>query len=626
MDKIRSAITVLGALLCLTAIRAADTKNPPQSIAELQQEIEKVLRETGTPGAAVAIVSRENVEWVTGFGLADVATKKPATSQTLFRVGSISKGFIALAALKLQEEGKLTLNDTVAKWRPELTIKNPWESSDPIRLAHLLEHTSGLPDFRAPAWIHSDPKPVATDEALAFEPGNRYLRWRPGSRAAYSNYGSMIAAAVVEKAAGQRFEDYVRENFFIPLGMKTATHFRTPEAEEMMTTMYRRDGRDALPYWHLIYRPVGALNASANDMAVYLRFLLQRGSLDGRQVLKPSSIDRMEVPQTSPAAQAGVTIAYGLCSEAASTRGYEDHGHSGAMEGALAFMGYLPELGVGRAIMINTDDSRTMTRIRRAVDDYLMRDVKPSETPIAAKVPEDLQRSLPGYYANIGPRGSSYLGLMEYFSRFRHVAVNAEKMTWSVPFGSPVERWIPVSEKLFRLDKTKKPGLALIQDENGEALLQGNLRTYARVSAVRFWSVLAGLVASMLLLMSTLPFAIVWSLRKALGRLRNPGPWSVRIFPLLGAAAFFGFIFFYRGAERGGVPILATPNVWTIGMMLTSLMIPLAAILSAIAVWRHRRAAMNRGTYWHAVLVTLSLIFMTGFFLSWGMIGLRFWV
>jgi CubicO group peptidase (beta-lactamase class C family) len=617
---------MLGALLCLPAICAADTQKPPQSIAELQQEIEKVLRETGTPGAAVAIVSRDKVEWVAGFGLADVATNKPATSKTLFRVGSISKGFIALAALKLQEEGKLTLDDTVAKSLPECPLSNPWESSDPIRLAHLLEHTSGLPDFRAPAWLHSDPHPVTTNEALAFEPGNRYVRWRPGSRAAYSNYGSMIAAAVVEKAAGQRFEDYVRENFFIPLGMNTATYFRTPESAEMMTTTYKRDGRDSLPYWHIIYRPVGAISASAEDMAGYLHFFLQRGSLDGRQIVKPASIDRMEVPRTSPAAQAGVTIAYGLCSEAAYLRGYEEHGHSGGIEGALAFMGYLPELGVGRAIMINTHDSGAMSRIRRAVDNYLMRDVKPPETPIAAKVPEDLQRSLPGYYANIGPRGSSYLGLMEYSFRLRRVTVTADEMIWWVPLGSPAERWIPVSEKLFRQDKTTKPGLALIQGENGETLLQGNMRTYARVSAVRLWFVIGGLVISVLVMMSVFPFAIVWSLRKVLGRLPNPGPWSVRVFPLLGAAAFFGFIFLYRAAERGGVAILATPNFWTIGMMLTSLVIPLAAILSVIALWRHRCATMNRGTYWHSVLVALSLVFITSFSLSWGMIGLRFWV
>jgi CubicO group peptidase (beta-lactamase class C family) len=623
---IKPLVTLALIVAWVGQIAAAEKQPGLQSIAELQAEIEKILRESGAPGAAVAIVSRDGVEWVAGLGLADMASKRPATAQTLFRLGSISKEFVALAALKLQEEGKLKLTDTVRQWLPECPIENPWESTDPIRLVHLLEHTSGVPDGRGPSWAHSDPKPVTTAEALALEPANRFVRWRPGSRSGYTNYGAMLAAAVVEKAAGQRFEDYVRENFFAPLEMKTASYFLTPEVERVRATNYRGSERQPVPYRHMVYRPAGAISASAEDMANYIKFHLRRGSFSGRRILSEESMDRLEVPGTLPAVRAGVTTGYGLFSEASFNRGYEEHGHKGGEESALAIFGYIPELGLGRAVMINTDNVGALYRILGAVDSYLMRDVAPVKPSAGVALSDEWQRSLPGYYMNIGPRDSDHLGLFEHYGSLRRVDADAQGLAFRAPLGNRPTRWIAVSEKLFRLETAAKPALALIRDEDGEPLLQYGQMTYRRISPLRVWVPIVGFPGSYLLALSSLLFAVIWGLRKVLGRLPNPGPWSVRLWPLLGAAALVGFFWIFFAAESRGYAVLGIPNVWTIGLMLTSLLIPLGALGSVVAVWRHRRAPMNRFAYWHAVLVTLGLVFMAGFFASWGMIGLRMWV
>lgn len=621
-QRILSILFAAGA--CVGRMAAAEVQ-APQTLVGLQAEIEQILRETRTPGAAVAIVSRDGVAWTAGIGLADMASKRPATAQTLFRLGSVSKEFIALAALKLQEEGKLKLSDPVRQWLPECPIENPWEGTDPVRLVHLLEHTAGVPDGRGRSWAHDDPTPATTAEALALEPGNRFVRWRPGSRSAYTNYGAMLAAAVVEKAAGQRFEDYVRENFFGPLEMKTASYFLTPEVARTRATNYRGSDRQPVPYRHIIYRPAGAISASAEDMANYLRFHLQRGSFAGRRILSEESMHRLEVPGTLPAAQAGVTTGYGLFNEASFNRGYEEHGHRGQVEGALALFGYIPELGVGRAVMINTDDSRAALRIWGAVDRYLMRDVSPVKMPPGVPLSEKWQRSLPGYYTNIAPRDSDYLGLFEHYGNLRRVSVDAQGLAFRAPLGHRPTRWIAVSEKLFRLDTAAKPGLALIRGEGGETLLQYGQMTYGRISLLRVWGPMAGFAGSFLLALSSLLFAVVWGLRKVLGRLPDPGPWSVRLWPLLGAAALVGCLCLYGAAASRGSAMLGTPNLWTIGLMLTSLLLPVAAIGSVLAVWRHRRAPMNRWAYGHAVLVTAGLVFMAAFFGAWEMIGLRMW-
>ena len=110
-------------------------------------------------------------------------------------------------------------------------------------------------------------------EGLDYDHHSRTSRWPPGTRMAYCNAGPAVAAYVVEKITGQRFEGFVQQNLFNPIGMKTATYFEP--APGTATTLYHPDGKTPFPYSHIIMRPAGAINASANDMAAYLRVLSQ---------------------------------------------------------------------------------------------------------------------------------------------------------------------------------------------------------------------------------------------------------------------------------------------------------------------------------------------------------------
>jgi len=134
-------LPLVSLLILSSALPAAEVmgNSGPKSIPELQAAIEAILKDTRTPGAAIAIVSRNQTEWMAGIGKADVAANQPVTTNTLFRLGSISKSFVAIAALQLQEAGKLKLSDTVKQWVPDVAFVNPWESTQPLRLVHLLE-------------------------------------------------------------------------------------------------------------------------------------------------------------------------------------------------------------------------------------------------------------------------------------------------------------------------------------------------------------------------------------------------------------------------------------------------------------------------------------------------------
>ena len=341
----RSLRTML--LCCLLALPcfAADKKPSPtpapaQSVDELREQLLQILEETHTPGASVAIVHRDGPELVTGLGLADVAGNRAATSDTLFRIGSTSKAFASLSILQLVNEGKLSLDDPVRKLVPEVWFENRWEASDPVRVVHLLEHTTGWDDMHLREYAKDAPS-MSLRDALDYDHHSRTSRWPPGTRMAYCNSGPAVAAYIVEKITGKRFEDYVQQHFFTPIGMKTATYFQ-PDAAAT-TTLYHDDGKTPYRYWNILLRPAGSINASANDMAAYLSFYLNRGAVHGAQIMPAASIDRMEVPASTWAAKDGLKCGYGLSNYCSIYDGFVYHGHNGGVEGGLTELAYMPD-------------------------------------------------------------------------------------------------------------------------------------------------------------------------------------------------------------------------------------------------------------------------------------------
>jgi CubicO group peptidase (beta-lactamase class C family) len=341
----------LALLAALTAALTAfgdEESTSPQTIPELHRKIEAILTATKTPGAGIALVSREGPIWVAGVGLADVAQNRPATEDTLFRLGSTSKTFVALSVLKLQQDGLLNLQDTLRARAPEVEFANPWEATDPVRIVNLLEHTAGWddgPQRKASGTSVSEP---SRREALAAYANIRTSRWRPGTSFSYTNIGPAMAAYIVEKVAGEKFEDYVARTWFLPLGMTGASYksgVHAPELRSRMATNYQPGGGQTTDSADIVMSPAGGLSATPRDMANYLEFFLSRGSFRGTQLLPQEAIDRMERPASSYAASDGLEIGYGLNNSTTVWGNWIFHGHGGAVHGALANMLYLPNEG-----------------------------------------------------------------------------------------------------------------------------------------------------------------------------------------------------------------------------------------------------------------------------------------
>src|SRR5271167_2936203 len=117
------------------------------NVNELKSAVAAILKKNNVPGAGIALVTKDHVVWTGGVGEAEVATNRDVTADTMFRVGSITKSFVALSALQLAERGKLSLDEKIADVAPEVPVVNPWEATNPVTLANLLEHTAGFDDL-----------------------------------------------------------------------------------------------------------------------------------------------------------------------------------------------------------------------------------------------------------------------------------------------------------------------------------------------------------------------------------------------------------------------------------------------------------------------------------------------
>jgi len=625
MRRVVALVVLAWVLVGAPVTWAAEKDEPaPHSLDELKQKIQAVLDETKTPGIGLALVNRDETEWAGGIGLADVASGRPAAEDTLFRIGSVSKMFVALSVLALVEDGRLALEDTAASRAPDVAFTNPWEDTDPVRVVHLLEHTSGFDDLSMREYADSREPPIALADGLALRPASRRARWRPGTRHAYCNAGPAFAARIVEHVTGATFEQWVRERFFLPLRMDTATYLK-PADPTSLATLYYADGTTPQPYWNICMRPAGSINASPAEMANLVRFLLNRGAFEGRQLLSSESIGRMEHPATGFAAEAGLATGYGLANYTSRQRGFIFRGHDGGVNGGAANVAYLPEHGVGYVFMINSGSSEAFRKIRSLVTGYLTRELQPPQAPESVPVPDDLAERFAGWYQPDSPRTEG-LRWLEQLLGVARVTVRNDTLTLD-PLLGEADSFVAVGERLFRHAKSPVAGLALMEDPDGALLLQLGTATARRIPTGVFLvrTGVAAAVAALLLLV--LPVFAVWAplrfLRRKFVGARRIG---VLGWPALSSTCLLGSALLLVASQEALFERFGRPTFWSVGLCVGTIAFALFALVALIATWRARREGVTWLTLAFARAVAVAAVIEAVYLAYWGWIGIRLWV
>jgi CubicO group peptidase (beta-lactamase class C family) len=311
----------------------------------------------GSPGCAVGVFQNGAIAFAKGYGLASVEHDVPITPDTVFYAGSVSKQFTAMTAALAIRQGKLSYDDSIRRYLPELPAY-----ADRIKVSHLLHHTSGLRDYNTllavagrrdeDAWDNAAVLRItARQKALNFEPGAEYL---------YSNTGYTLLATVVERATGTKFASYADEQIFKPLGM-TVTHFHTDARRLVKQRALGYGGRDGA--WTLdtpINERAGAggLYTSITELQKWDENFYS-GAIGGATILKQL--------QTRGVLNDGKTIAYAWGLQIGEYGGLPIVEHSGSLGGYRAHIFRVPSEHTSVALLCNVSTVNTTTLARRVV-------------------------------------------------------------------------------------------------------------------------------------------------------------------------------------------------------------------------------------------------------------------
>lgn len=314
---------------------------PPQA-ARIDASVQDWLSTSGAPSASIAVIQNGVVTYAHAYGKAQLSPSTAATPATRYAVDSISKEFTAAAVLLLVQQGKMSLDDPVEKWFPDLG------DASRVTVRQLLNHTSGIRDF----WDFVPPEMLrpTSEAAIIQEWVRRPLDFEPGTQWQYSNTGYVVAAAIVEKVSGQKLMDFLQQSIFGPLKMEHVTEDDTHALPAGDAVPYTRQGLGPArrapkegPGWLF---GAGALAMTPGELALW------DISLMNRSLLAPASYEAMFEPVIL---KDGTKKDYGLGLDIQKTQGRSRIGHDGAGSGFLSAHRIWPDEKIAIIAVTNND-------------------------------------------------------------------------------------------------------------------------------------------------------------------------------------------------------------------------------------------------------------------------------
>src|SRR6516225_1099375 len=338
--------TLILALSITTVLQCQPTKSK-------QAEVDGIFAafNTHTPGCAVGVSQAGEVVLRSGYGMADLERNVPVTAETVFESGSVAKQFTAAALILLAQQGKISLDDPLRKYLPELP-----DYGTPLTIRHVLSHVSGLREWRLVAkfaGIGEGSYVLSNRDLLRMASQQRALNFTPGTAYSYTNTGFNIATILIERALanGKTFQEFTREAIFEPLQM---TH-----------TRWRDDFRVVVPNRALAYgpapgggwiqqTPIENIIGAGGMLSTVGDWLLWNENFTHAKVGGPDLVRSLETPAKL---SNGKTITYAAGLVVSTFGDLREVSHAGATGGYRTWLGRYPDQGVSVAVMCNSAEA-----------------------------------------------------------------------------------------------------------------------------------------------------------------------------------------------------------------------------------------------------------------------------
>ncbi|WP_396615877.1 serine hydrolase domain-containing protein [Lysobacter soli] len=595
-------------LACMLALLALPFAG---SAAALHDTMAQELTSQGLQGAVWSTLANGNVV-TSAAGTRDARTGKPMQANDRVHVGSVAKTLLATGVLRLVTQGKLALDTPVAPLLPEIEFDNPWASTDPIRIRHLLDHTAGLDDVRFSQAFTLVPR-EDTPLRDAFDGrGPLRVRSRPGARHSYSNTSYTLLGMVVERITGMRYEAYLDAYLLAPLRMHDSTFgFTTQDGE-------RADARLAMGHFEngathaavpSYIRPAGQFTTTAADMGRLARFLMSDGRIDDAPFIDAALLRAMGVPVATEAADAGLRVGYGLGLSTRDRHGVVGRCHGGSTVGYRAMLCLFPREQRAFFIAVNADvEGVDYGKLDRRLIEALH---------LPASPPQDVSgtvRDLSEWNGIYVPSPNRFASLewLDTTLNFVHVTHEGEAVRFK-PFQGKELALHPVGDRLLRAPERVIASHALIITPDGRRVVSTGLQSYERAPLARMVLLWGSLVAGLL--------GCVWLLAsgaQALIRRRNTANMAVLI-PFWGLLALLlPLPFFYRQSflQLGDV------TVASVLLAVVTALWPLTMLAGLIAASRRGAWSMRAKL---DVIAMVSVLQWTCVLAWWGLVPLRMW-
>lgn len=379
----RRLFALIASILFAVAIAAAQTPTQPPD-SKIDGIAEQVLSNTGVPSASIAVVKDGKVVYLNAYGKANLERNEAATPAMRYSIGSISKQFTATAILLLQQQGKLSIDDKVAKFLPDLT------RADEVTIRELLSHTSGYSDYWPQDYVMPGMLQPTTAQQIIDDWAKKPLDFEPGTKWQYSNTNYVIAGMIVEKASGMPLLDFLKQHVFTPLHMGSIYNTDLAKLPSNEPTGYMRYAlgplRPAPKEGRGWMFAAGELAMTPADLAKW------DISMIDQTVLKPESYRQME---TDVELKNGTATGYGLGVDISNRGGHRIISHTGEVSGFTAANLVFPDDRAAVVVLTNQDAVGAGSQIAQQIAGQILvapQPVSPKETAEANQVLIGLQQ------------------------------------------------------------------------------------------------------------------------------------------------------------------------------------------------------------------------------------------
>lgn len=612
-------ITILLALI-IGLFFTARSNGAQLSAQSLADSIASIMKTKEIPGLFVSVVSKDSVLLQAGFGYADMETKEKVNERTLFRIGSISKTFTALAILKLIEEGKLSLETTLREIAPEIPFKNQWENSRPVRIKHLLEHKAGFDDMHFNILAGQREKGMSAQEEVLAMTNSLESRWEPGLVHSYSNPGYAVLGFIIEKTAKMPYQTYIQQEVLQKLGMDD-THFISEDDDYKhlhFSEGYSQE-QTAVADVAIIGESAGSLLSSAADMRWFLQYFLNPQLQDSLSIIAPTLVSEMQQLHGWFEEENQITDGYGLAMYN-KNYGSEDlsfKGHNGGIMGFVSDYIFSEELDLGIMISSNTEVSNR--KVLNLLVDHFASGIK-SDPIQTLSVP--VSSAWDGQYRLVNERNEIFR-VVNFPARTMTIKASGDSLMAQYIFGDPVY-YHQVSEGVFIGSDDTAPSLFLATIDGVPVVYYDDQMMFATSSlgffilrlllAVAFMSGLVLLVSLVIRTIGSL-FKVSW--RKGL---------VLMLTSSLPVVCFvLSLILLLSKSTLTEMISLAEVSVSSVSILVMSILGPAALVFSIIIGIKNHWKGFQIWQKLFYGLVWLSTVFFVCYCFSFGWFAVSLW-